>query len=273
MSLPIGLQLYTIRDLMQDNFEHMIEQVAGMGYDVIEPAGLFGRSPQQVRKLCGEVGLGVIGLHVALEDVEGKLSAVADSAQMLGAAYVVVVMVPQAWRDAEGYRRAAQIMGSAAQTLSEAGLTLCYHNHSFEWDPLKESNGVRGIDVLFSDGAGAAVQSELDVYWVKHAGDDPLAWMERLAGRLPLLHVKDMADKPDRPFAEVGTGVINMAAVVAKAESCGVRCLVVEQDSHWINDAPLESVRLSYQNLKQIVEGIGQPELADLNDRTRRRPI
>src|SRR5690606_8241341 len=121
--------------------------------------------------------------------------------------YVVCPWIAETYRDdAEKYQDLAIRFNEIGHLLEDHDLKFGYHNHSFEFDKL--DHGHRGMDILFEQTGSRMVFSELDVYWVKHGGDDPLEWMDRLKGRVPLLHIKDMADTPERGFAEVGTGTI-----------------------------------------------------------------
>ena len=241
MALPIGLQLYTVRDVLAEDPDAGLGQVAAIGYQYVELAGLYGKTPKEYRALLDKHGLTAIAAHESSDDLLNNIPAVVQRAQTLGYAYVIFPYLDESQRS--GYGELAGRLAESARELSGHGLTLCYHNHDFEWQT--DADGKRGIDHLFT---GTELNSELDVYWVKKAGDDPLDWMKKLTGRLPILHMKDMADSPEQGFAEVGTGMIDFGAILDAAESCGVKYLVVEQDSNW-KDGPMESARVGLENL------------------------
>lgn len=252
MSLPIGLQLYTVREPMSKDFEGTLKQLAEMGMPTVEFAGLYEREPDAVRDLVQSLGLGVSSAHVPIAQLEGKtFDQWVNVAKTIGFKYLVVPALPGELREsADGYRKTVQILTDANKRAQQHGLTVCYHNHSFEFDKLPD--GSRGIDILYDGTSAEDFSSELDVYWVQHGGEDPLDWMDKLAGRVPLLHIKDMKDDGSRGFVEVGTGCVDIAAVVAKAPSVGSEYLLIEQDSNWAG-SPLESVQTSLTNLKKIV--------------------
>lgn len=244
MSLPIGLQLYTVRDPLAEDTDAALAQVAEIGYQYVELAGLHGKSPEQFRGLLDKHGLTAIASHEGIDGLLNDLPAVIQRAKTFGYKFVICPYLDESQRN--DYAKLAGQLGEVGKKLAAAGLTLCYHNHDFEWK--KAGDGRRGIDVLLQANGGQPLGSELDVYWVAKAGDDPAEWMRNLTGRLPLLHLKDMADTPDKGFAEVGTGTIDFDAILAAAEACGVKYLIVEQDSNW-KESPMESARVGLENL------------------------
>jgi sugar phosphate isomerase/epimerase len=237
MTLPIALQLYTVRDPLAQDVDAALGQVASIGYQYVELAGLYGKTPEQFRKLLDKHGLAAIASHESIDDADEAIR----RAEVLGHKYVVCPYLDESQR--KRYTPIRDRLIAAAGKLKGHGLTVCYHNHDFEWQPA--DGGKRGMDILF-DGTG--LNSELDVYWVSKAGDNPVDWMRKLSGRLPLLHMKDMADTPAKGFAEVGTGTIDFDAILNAAEACGVKYLIVEQDSNW-KKSPMESARVGLENL------------------------
>ncbi len=244
MALPIGLQLYTVRDVMTEDLDAALGEVASIGYRYVEMAGLYGKTPAEYRALLDKHGLTAIAAHENGEDLLNNIPAVVERAEALGYAYVMFPYLDETQR--HSYGELAGRIAESAKKLSGQGLTLCYHNHDFEWEV--DGDGKRGIDHLFFGPGSTELNSELDVYWVKKAGDDPLEWMKKLSGRVPILHMKDMADTAEKGFAEVGTGTIDFGAILDAAQGCGVKYLVVEQDSNW-KESPMASARVGLENL------------------------
>jgi sugar phosphate isomerase/epimerase len=253
LPLPIALQLYTIRDVMSRDFEGTLEAVAGIGYRQVEFAGLYDRAPKVVKALCDKLGLQPVSFHVGLDAVRpSKIEETITLAKTLDARYIVIPAAPGDLRNADGYRQIAQVLTHAQDTAGASGLRICYHNHAFEYD--KNPDGTNGMDILFGNAdTKTNYASELDVYWVTKGGADPVTTINKYAGRVPLLHIKDMANTPDKGFAEVGTGIINFQNILAVASGAGVKHLIVEQDAGWIGADPMKSVKLSYENLKKLV--------------------
>ena len=252
MTLPIALQLYTVRDETAKDFAGTLKKLADMGYEYVELAGTGGLSPAEAAKVLADLGLTPTSSHHGLMQIRDEFNAVIDQAKLMNYELVVCPSLPGDMQNTDGFKQAADVIVEANEKGKEHNITFCYHNHSFEWADV--GGGKRGIDVLYDN---PNLQSELDIYWVQHGGDDPLAWMKKLSGRVPLLHVKDMKDNADRDFAEVGTGTVDTAGAVALAEACGVMYLIIEQDRCWINDSPMESVKISLDNLKKIVATAG----------------
>ena len=245
-ALPVALQLYTVRDPMKEHPEETLEAIANIGYQHVELAGRYGKTPEQLKELLDQHGLSPVAAHVPIDQLNDDIASVVAAAKTLGYEHIVCPYLPDNYRTADGYARVESFLGQLAGELSsDHGLTLSYHNHDFEWQLLQ--NGRRGIDMLFDEAGSLAMRSELDLYWVAKAGDDPLEWMNRLAGRLPLIHLKDMGE--DGKFAEVGTGTLDLKACSDHAPACGVRYMVIEQDSNWAK-SPLDSARVGWETVQ-----------------------
>lgn len=249
MSLPIALQLYTVRDRLKNDPEGTLKEVARIGYRYIEGGLLRHLGPQGSRKFLDSLGLRSISSLPGHEALRDRLDQLLEEARIMGYAFLGVGWLAEPMRTVEGFTTVARILAQVQPRLQKEGLVGVYHNHSFEYAPL--NGGRKGLDILMAE---PAVQFELDIYWAQHGGDDPLERMKRLAGRVPVLHVKDMAPGPERQFTEVGRGIIDIPAIVRTAPTCGVRYLVVEQDSNFINGDPLQSAAISYDNLRRMLK-------------------
>ena len=245
MTLPIALQLFTIRDALAKDFEGSLKQVAEIGYKNVELAGLGDRSPEDAKKLLDSLGLTPVAAHENLTRCTEQLDDTLAQAKTLGYDLVICPVLGEAQRTAEGFREAARLLNEAAGKAKAHGITIGYHNHAFEFDALPD--GSTGMQILVDEGKDIAF--ELDLYWVAKAGQDPFKWMRKLAGRLPVVHVKDMTRAPENTFAEVGTGVLDLRGMVAEAAQHGVRHLIIEQDRNWIDGDPIKSAKISYDNL------------------------
>lgn len=241
---PVALQLYTVREDCQRDFAGTLRQVAAMGYAGVELAGYGGFTAAALRSLLDDLGLAVAGNHVRLERLENELDQVIEENLVLGNRYVVCPSIPEYRRqDEAGWRQVAGSLDAIGQRLKAHGLQLCYHNHAFEFVRVGEGYA---LDLLFAATDPDRVKAELDVYWVRRGGEDPVAYLRRLGPRCPLVHLKDMA--PDGSFAEVGTGQLDFAAICAAAS--GAAWFVVEQDV--CQRPPLESARISLENLHRM---------------------
>jgi sugar phosphate isomerase/epimerase len=253
MALPISVQLYTVRDLTATDFPGTMKQVARIGYPAVEMAG-FGnlKSAADARKALDDANLKVSGSHAPIERLETELEKVLDENETLGNKNVICPWMPEARRkDSAGWKQVAQSLNRIGRAVHERGFEFAYHNHSFEF---QKFDGPTGYDILFDDTDAHLVKAEIDVYWVKHGGEDPVARINKLAGRVLALHLKDMARGDDKKFAEVGTGILDFKAILTAAEKTGVQWGVVEQDSTY-GTPPLEAIKVSFENLKKLNAG------------------
>jgi len=135
-----------------------------------------------------------------------------------------------------------------ARKLKTYGLSFSYHNHSWE---LQKYGDRTVLDILYGESDPDVFNAEIDTYWIQHGGGDPAAWIRAVKGRIPLLHLKDMAVGPDGPMmAEVGEGNLNWAAILAAAQEAGVEWYLVEQDV--CQRDPFDSLKISFDNLRAM---------------------
>jgi len=242
----VGVQLYTVRAAMQQDFEGTLRNLAAMGYSEVEFAGLFGRDPAQVATLLEEVGLTAIGSHVTYDRFVADPDGAIEETLALGARYLVFPWLPDAER-----RTIAQwqdwvaLLNRVGQASQDRGLELAYHNHDFEFTPI---DGVRPIDVLLDGIDRSVVKWELDLYWLAKAGSEPSEMFERYPGGFPLGHVKDMR-LSDQAMVDVGQGDLDFAAVFAQAAQSKMEHFIVEHDEP---ADPLGSVQNSVTYLKAL---------------------
>ncbi|RDW22184.1 sugar phosphate isomerase/epimerase [Oceanobacillus arenosus] len=245
-NIPIGLQLYTLRDECHEDFVGTLEKVAKIGYDGVEFAGYGGLNAVELRKLLEDLGLKAASSHVSLSSLELKLDVEIEYQHILGNNHIVCPYLPLEWRTQEAYYKLISILNEAGKRCYEAGITLCYHNHDFELIPLED--GKKPLELLLKETNPEWVQTEFDVYWLTKAGEDPIEWIKRYHNRTPLIHLKDMTTDEERFFAELGTGGVNIDGVIKQASNSNVEWLIVEQDQ--CRRSPLESIELSLNYLK-----------------------
>ena len=248
--IPISVQLYTVRDLTAKDFAGTVKKIAGIGYRSVELAGYGNlKTAAEAKKALDDAGLKVDGTHASIESLENELPRVLDDAEAVGTTLIICPWMPEARRkDAAGWKQVAAALNKAGRACHERGIDFAYHNHAFEFDKF---DGKTGLDILFDNSEAHLVKAEIDVYWVKHGGEDPVERINKLGDRVVALHLKDMAAGEDRRFAEVGTGVLDFKPILAAAAKLRVRYGAVEQDSTYGKD-PLEAIRTSFQNLQKL---------------------
>ncbi|MEM9253736.1 MAG: TIM barrel protein [Planctomycetota bacterium] len=246
MPLPIALQMYTVRDVMSQGVDEGFARVAEIGFEHVELAGTYGHSAEEIKAMLDRHGLTALGAHANYAADANELAPAVADAKALGYTFLAQPWWPEERRNAEGYNDVVAAAYMAAQAHPE--LTFGYHNHDFEFE--KVDGDRTGYDILFGDTSLAA---QMDVAWVCVAGHDPLAWLDKLQGRVPSLHMKDARFSGGRrELCEAGTGEVPLEALAQAAPDAGVRYLVVEQDHSWIDDDPIKSAQVSLDYLKSI---------------------
>lgn len=243
--MPFGIQLYTVRSLLQRDFEGTLARIAEIGYREVEFAGYFNRTPEQVRDILRRTGLTAPSAHIPVPATDADWQRALDAAKIIGHQWAVIPYLDPSQRN--NFPALADRLNHLAGMTRAAGLRQAYHNHDFEF----AANGADGtfLDLLLTHTDPALVSFEMDVYWVTKAGADPLALMAKYPGRFPLLHLKDATPAPERKMADVGSGTIDWVAVLRTARTQGLQHAFVERD-----DAtdPLASARASYAYLTSL---------------------
>jgi sugar phosphate isomerase/epimerase len=248
--LAIGCQLYTLRDLTLNNFAHTVGEVARMGYRSVELAGYGNlRTADEVRNVLRDIGLTVAASHTNIDALERNLGRVLDDSEALQCPTVVLSFLPEARRkDAAGWRASAELLNRIGERCQSRGIDLAYHHHHFEF---QKFDGQYALDLLWNNTDPRFLKAELDTFWIRYGGENPAGYIARLGPRCTHLHLKDLHPGPPPRFAEIGLGRLDFPAILKAANAAGVRWGIVEQDSTY-ERAPLESVRISLENLKAL---------------------
>lgn len=272
--LPVGVQLYSVRDDMAADFKGTLQKVKAMGYDGVEFAGLFGNTPEQVKAMCDEIGLNPISAHVPLADMLADVDKVIADYKAIGCKYIVVPYVTEERRPGgELFMQMVEEIRSIGQKAKDAGLVLLYHNHDFEFKKLE--SGEFGLDYLYSAIPADLLQTELDQCWVKYAGQDPVAYLQKYTDRSPVVHLKDYfveGEQVGDPYALIGLnedekksnsafefrplgcGVQNIPSIMVAAKAAGSKWLIVEQDQPSMGKTPMECIAMSMEYIKKVRE-------------------
>src|SRR5512135_254314 len=179
----VGIQLYTVRDLMKADFEGTIAKVAQTGYREVEFAGYFDRTPEQVRAVLDKNGLAAPSCHVGYENTaDDKWAATLQTVKAVGHQYVVCAWIPEeARKTADDWKRVCDRFNTAGQAAQAAGVQFAYHNHSFEFAPLADKQ--IPYDLLLANTVSKLVQLEVDLFWITFAGADPVSYFMKYQGR------------------------------------------------------------------------------------------
>ena len=256
----VGLQLYTVRDLMKTDFDGTIAKVAQIGYKEVEFAGYFGHTPQQVRAVCDKNGLAPVSTHVQYDELDAKFPSVIEDSKAIGLKYIVCPFISEELRKSPDiWKQAADKFNRCGEQTKKAGIQFAYHNHWFEFLPV---NGKLPYDFLLANCDPNLVKMELDLCWIVVAGADPLKYFDRYPGRFPLVHVKDIKKLPPisaaggqdfgdslKDMTAVGSGMIDWKRIFAHSEKAGIKHYIVEHDKAQV---PFDSIKSSYDYLHQL---------------------
>jgi len=249
--LPVALQLYTVRDAMGKDFIGTLREVAKIGYAGVEFAGTGSLSASELRSVLSDLGLMVAGSHVGIEALEQELPKVLDFYAELGKPVIVCPYLPEERRkSADDWKRTAALFNKVGSTCRQHGMVFAYHNHAFEFEKFGDRTG---MDILLESADPDLVRIELDLYWAKFGGQDPVAFVKRLGKRVALVHLKDMAADAERSFAEVGEGILPWAEILEACADTSTSWYIVEQDV--CRRSALESAAISLANLRKM--GLG----------------
>lgn len=255
----IGVQLYTVRDLMKEDFDGTIAKVAQVGYKEVEFAGYFGHTAQQVKDVLQKNGLTAPSTHVQYDELDEKFPSVIEFSKTVGMDYIICPWIPEELRKSPDiWKQASDRFNKCGEQTKKAGMQFGYHNHWFEFLP---TNGKLPYDELLKDCNPDLVKMEMDLCWAVAAGADPVKYFEKYPGRFPLVHVKDLKTKPKITsggaqnygdtvdLTEVGSGIIDWKRIFAHAQQAGIKHYIVEHDHP---KQPIESITKSYQYLENL---------------------
>ncbi len=268
-TLPVGLQLFTVRDEMAKSVSETLKAVKEAGYDCVEPAGLFGLSGEEFKSELDKAGLVAVSAHVPLAEMLANPQEAIATYKTLGCKYFAVpyLGVGERYGD-EGFDAILSGIEKFGELCHKNGLTLVYHNHDFEFE--KTSDGRYVLDYMYDTVKPEFLQAELDTCWVNIGGEDPSSYIRKYKGRCPVIHLKDFvggktenmyeligtdqakSEKSEEfAFRPVGSGVQNFPEILAASLDAGAEFVIVEQDD--TNDIPcLEAAKISRDYLKSL---------------------
>jgi len=282
-SKPIGLQLYTLGNLMTSDTKDTLQKVAAIGYTEVESAGsqkgnFYGFKPKEFAAMVKDMGMTwrsahVSGAPISIDQIMKMAKTPEDSARIQkmaagfknrpkqvtlkddyqqladdaaegGLSYLVCSFIPVGTLDE--IKTAVDVFSKAGEACKKVGVQFAYHNHTTEFD---EVEGQRPFDYILSNTDKDMVKMELDLAWATKANQNPVALFKIHPGRFPLWHAKDL-DKEKKEPAEVGSGIVDFKRIFNSAKESGMKYFFVEQDGA---PQPLQNVANSYNYLKKML--------------------
>jgi sugar phosphate isomerase/epimerase len=233
--------MFTVRDFVKtaDGLAQSLERISAMGYPAVQlsaVAAMDGAHPQvsvtRARKLLDDNGLKCIATHRSWDRLVSRTEEEVDFHLALGCDFAAIGGVPQEYRaeGAEGIRRWTHEALPVIARLKEHGVRFGYHNHAFEFERFGPAR--RSLYDIFIEEGGSDLMLEIDVYWIDHAGVNPVRIIERTHGRLPVIHIKDKEMVGNDPvMAPIGEGNMDWPELLSALEAAGVEWYAVEQDT------------------------------------------
>lgn len=268
IGIPIGLQLYTVRNQIAKDLPGTLKQVAAIGYKEVELYTFFDKKASELQRLLDDAGLHSVSGHFPAQALTSKLDESIEYAKAIGLKFMVCpfpgndpdrskqkgkAAVPGSFT-MDDWKWNADLFNKAGEKAKAAGLVFAYHNHHMEFQKYGDETA---LDVILKGTDPKLVKLELDCGWVTVAGGDPAAFITEHADRVVLLHIKDIKAgfKPTTrfvpiPFVELGRGTTDWAKVFAAAKQAGVQRYYVEQDT--TERPPLEAIKISYDYLHEL---------------------
>ena len=247
-----GAQLYTVRAHCQttEDLAETLKKVADIGYTSVQLSGVCAYDPDWMREQLSANGLVCAVTHYNADKIRTEPEKTVADHKIFGCDFVGIGCMPGGLKNPSDYDNFVAGFRDAAHRIALAGGYFMYHNHNMEF--MKAADGRLYIEKLAEAFPPGEMGFTLDTYWVQYGGGDPAEWIEKLSGRVPCIHLKDMACVDRQPrMAVVGEGNINFDRVLEKAETAGTKYLLVEQDDCYGED-PFDCLKRSYQNLKAM---------------------
>lgn len=250
-TLPIAVQVYSVREEAERDFAGTMKKLGEMGYDGVELAGLYGKSAEEIRDSIKAAGLTAISAHVSYDELAGDLEKTLQDYETIGCRYIVIPWLGEDRRfGAALYEETIKGIPVIAEGCKKHGMTLLYHNHDFEF--AKTPDGTYALDQLYAEVPADVLGAEPDTCWIKVGGPDPSEWLKKYSGRCPLVHVKDFRRREDGvDLLALGEGEQDFPTLVKTAKECGAQWLVIEQDDHPYG-TPMGDMKKSLDYLREL---------------------
>ena len=262
---PIGMQLYSVKDVIEGDLKGTLQQLADFGYQEIEAypgqkGHYFGMEPKEFATMLSDMGLTLVSSHFGSgtrdESAESwqqatllsRFDELVEKAAETGQPYLTCSSLQESLRQTpDDLKQMAEVFNQAGETCKKAGLQFAYHNHAFEFEPIGDT---MMYDFMLENTDPELVQWEMDMYWVVAGGQDPIAYLKKYPNRFPLGHVKDMDKQDKTKNAIIGQGSIDYVNVLDVAQAAGMKHFLVEQET--FTGTSLDAMQEDYQYLSEI---------------------
>ena len=255
-TFPLGVQAYTYRAHFPKDVEGTLDRIQSLGITEIEGGAPKGYTPEQFKKMCADRGISIPSTGAGYEELVKSPEEVAKRAKILGAQYVMVAWIPHERGNftLENAKKAVEDFNRAGKVLQENGVTFCYHDHGYEFQPYGEGTL---LDYIIQNTDPKYVSFEMDVLWTQFGGGDPVKLLNKYPNRWKLMHLKDLkkgvkgdltGGTPAENDVPLGSGQVAMEEVIRTAKKIGIKHFFIEDESN----KELEYVPISIAYIKSL---------------------
>ena len=262
----IALQVYSIRDVAEQDFAGSMRKVKEMGYDGVELAGTYGMTAVEAKKILDEIDLELVCAHVPMDQLEDDK--ILDDYAATGMKYIAIPWLTGP-KNQEELDASIERIRKVGERCKARGMQLLYHNHDFEFEKI---GGRYILDAYYAEIPSELLQTELDVCWVNVGGEKPPVYVRKYSGRAPIVHLKDFAGQKSEnmygligtdekkedasgkfEFRPVGYGLQDVPSIIAAADDAGSSWFIVEQDSPSMGRTSMECAEMSIRYLRSFL--------------------
>jgi len=250
----LSAQLYTVRDFLQtpEDIRNSLQKIRAIGYRAVEISSLQAVTSAAAKSMLDDAGLAVSGIHHEFNELTTDLETALERTRAFHTRHLLLSMMPETYAEQgqSGYQQFIEEIIPISEQVHQAGFTLSYHNHNYEFTRF---DGRTGLDWILEATAAHHFGVQLDTYWIQMGGGNPVEWIRKVKDRMPAIHCKDFAVAMWTPtFAAVGQGNLNWNEIIPACYDAGVEWFVVEQDE--CPGDPFRSLEQSYAFLKRFGE-------------------
>lgn len=249
-----GFQSYTVRDFIMKDMAGTLKRLRKAGYTNMEgfnfgEGKLLGKPIAEAKEIISDNKITLKSIHIMTPNLGDNMQKTIDDAAELGTEYLVCAyLMPNERESIDQYKALCEQFNTFGEMAKKSGIQFAYHNHDFEF---QEIDGQLPMDVILKETSSSNVQIELDIYWARKAGINPLTFFRDNSGRVPLWHVKDLSLDEGQPMTEIGNGIIDWKQIFAHKKDAGLRYFFIEQDANFEVDS-LTSLETSIKHLKKM---------------------
>jgi len=270
-TLPVAVQVYSVRDYAEKDFKGTIQKIKDMGYDGVELAGLYGLEAAGVRAVLDEVGIPAVSAHVPFQELMADLEGTIAKYVTIGVKYIAIPYLEE--EDRPGgpkFEENVKKFREICEACKAQGIVTLYHNHDFEF--IRMENGQYALDYIYDTIPADLLQTEIDTCWVNIAGENPADYIRKYTGRSPVVHLKDFYKEGKAAnmyeligtevkkeedaggffeFRPVGGGMQDFPSILQASIDAGSKWVVVEQDQS-NGRTSLEAIEMSREYLESL---------------------